>query len=234
MKPTSRIGLASLFLVGLIVSMFGCTNVDQTMVPVTSFQSTVLFVDLSNTGTNMAIAYDAVSAGTLNYGGHSSAYVSIPSGSRNMRFTYGSAIDTLHQSYTSEYQYTYFSIYEPANGDAARRYWLLGQTYTVGAAAPKDSALVRFVNVSSDTAAAFSSGLDFTFGSNAPGAVTFPGYTNYYKVRAGNSSYTVVADASGDTLMNNAALNGLQSTGRYSVVIYGNHASLQAMVLQEH
>lgn len=232
MKPTSRIGLASLFLVSLIVSMFGCTNVDQTIVPVTSYQSTVMFVDLANTGTSEGIAYDALPAGTLNYGGHSTAYVSIPSGSRNMKFTYGSTLDTLHQSYTSEYQYSYFSIFEPANGDIARTYLLAGQSYTVGAAAPSDTALVRFVNASSDTVAAFSSGLDFTFGNISATAVAYPGYTVYYKVKAGNSGYTVVADASGDTLTN--ASYNFVSTGRYSVVIYGNHATLQALVLQEH
>ncbi len=237
MKRTGRIGLASLFLVGLIVSMFGCTNVDQTNVPPTDYRSNVMFVDLSNTGTSMAITCDGNSVTSLNYG-QKSTYANLPAGSRKFRFTYGSNLDTLNQSLVSNYQYSYFSVFEPTNGDVARKYVLLGQSYIAASAGVKDTALVRFVNLSSDTVSTFSSGLDFTLGTGttaqSAAGIAFPGRTAYMKVPAGNSSYSAFADATGDTLVNNATLTGLQSYGRYSVVIYGNHANIQTLVLQEH
>ncbi len=238
MKRTGGIGLAGLFLVGLVVSMFGCTNVDQTFVPPTNYTSNVMFVDLANTGTDMSVMYDSTTVPSLSYGNHTSSYVVVPAGSRRMRFTYGSSVDTLHQSFTSEYQFTYFGVFEPQNGDASRTYVLAGQSYTSTAAGAKDSALVRFFNLSSDTVASFASGLDFALGTGASAqsasGVAYPRFTEYMQVPAGNSSYSVFADESGDTLVNNAALSGLQSQGRYSVVIYGNHANLKQLVLQEH
>lgn len=238
MKRTGGIGLAGLFLVGLVVSMFGCTNVDQTFVPLQNYTSNVMFVDLANTGTEMAVMYDSTSVPGLSYGNRTTAYVQVPSGSRRMKFTYGSSVDTLHQSFQSEYQFTYFSVFEPQNGDLARKYVLAGQTYTSSVAGAKDSALVRFFNLSSDTVASFGSGLDFQLGTGtsalSASGVVYPGWTAYMKVPAGNSSYSVFADESGDTLVNNAALSGLQSQGRYSVVVYGNHASLKQLVIQEH
>ncbi|MGB6064402.1 MAG: DUF4397 domain-containing protein, partial [Desulfomonilaceae bacterium] len=140
--------------------------------------------------------------------------------------------------FNSEYQFTYFSVFEPQNGDAARKYLLVGQTYTQSAAGVKDTALVRFFNLSSDTASDFSAGLDYELGAGASAqtvsGLTYPGWTTYLKVPAGNSSYSVFVDQTGDTLVNNSQLTGLQSLGRYSVVIYGNHANLKQLVIQEH
>lgn len=235
MKRTGRIGLTGFFVVGLIVTMFGCTNVDQTIVPPTDYHSTVMFVDLANTGTSMAIKYDQTAVGTLNFGNHSASYASIPSGTRRMSFTYGASLDTLNQGLSSNYQYSYFSIYEPLNGDVARKYVLAGQTYTFGAAGVKDTALVRFFNLSSDTVATFLTGFDFILADTLEtDGVGYPGWTSYMKVRAGNNHYTVLIDATGDTLSGNATLSNLASLGRYSVIIYGNNASIQTLVLTEH
>jgi len=57
----------------------------------------------------------------------------------------------------------------------------------------KDTALVRFINLSSDTASEFSGGMDFTLADTLGATgLTFEQYTPYLKVVAGNSSYQVL------------------------------------------
>ncbi len=241
MKHTARIGLAGLLLVGLVVSISGCLNVDQVNVPPTNYESGVLFVDLANTGTPMAVSYDNTSVGTVNFGQYSSLD-SLPSGSRRMKFVYGSAVDTLRQGFASMTQYTYFSVFDPANGDVARHYILAGQSYTFDSPGIKDTALVRFFNLSTDTVSDFSGGMDFTLGSASLGlgatGVAFGNGTGYMKIAAGNSSYEVFAtnaDTTGATpLIPTTTMSGLQSYGRYAVVVYGNHADIKSLVIQEH
>ncbi len=241
MKHTVGVGLIGFIMIGLTVSLSGCLNVDSADVPPTNYLSKVIYVDLANTGTSMAVSYDDISVASLNYGGHSTLDT-IPSGSRRMKFSYGAATDTLRQGFASMYQYTYFSIFDPANGDAGRTYLLAGVGYTRGSQGVKDTALVRFFNLSSDTVSDFSGGMDFTLGAASLGlgatGVAYENYTGYMKVPAGNSSYEVFAtnaDTTGGTpLIPTTSLNGLQSDGEYSVVVYGNHASIKSLVLQEH
>lgn len=238
MKHTVGIGLAGLLLAGLVLSLSGCLNVDSADVPPTNYTSNILFVDLANTGTGMAVSYDTTSVGTISYGGHSSL-VTLPAGSRKMKFTYGSAVDTTRQGFASMYQYTYFSVFEPANGDVARTYLLAGQSYAFASAGLKDTALVRFFNLSSDTVSGFSGGMDFTLADTLTASgIAFQNYTGYMKVVAGNSSYEVFAtnaDTTGGVpLVPKTTLSSLQAYGRYAVVVYGNHASIKSLVLQEH
>jgi len=114
MKHTARIGLTGLLLVGLVVEHIWVLNVDQVNVPPTNYESAVVYVDLANTGTPMTVSYDNTPVGTVNFGQYSSLD-SLPSGSRRMKFVYGSTVDTLRQAFASMYQYTYFSVFEPAN-----------------------------------------------------------------------------------------------------------------------
>jgi hypothetical protein len=240
MKRTGRIGLASLFFVGLVVSMFGCLNVNQTNVPVTNFTSNVMFVDLANTS-NMVATYDSGTvAASLAYGNHS-AYVIMPAGSRKMVFEYGTAAaDTFRRSFSPYGQYTYYSVFEPANGDVARTYVLTEQSYDfpTATAGVLDTALVRFSNLSSDTVASFADGLDFLLrGNSVATGVAFGGTTSYVEVPAGSSSYEVFAsdaDTTGGTPLVATTSVTLQSQGRYSIVVYGNHATIKNLVLQEH
>ena len=239
MKRTGRIGLAVFLFVGLVVSMFGCLNVDQPNVPPTNFTSNVKFVDLANTGTNMVATFDnGTSAATLTYG-NNSAYVTMPAGSRRMKFVYGATTDTLRQAFASYGQYTYFSVFDPANGDVARTYISFGQSYTFSSAGVVDTALVRFINLSTDTAFSFASGMDFMLGGKSVATgVAFGQVAGYFKVPAGNSNYEVFAtsaDTTGGTpLISTTTLSGLASQGRYSIVVYGNHASINKSVIQEH
>ncbi len=240
MKHTAKIGLTGILLVGLVVSISGCLNVNQTDVPPTDFRSNVVFVDLANTGTGMAVSYDSTSVGTLIYGGHSSL-VSIPSGSRLMHFNYGTTSDNLRRGFASSTQYTYFSVFEPANGDAQRFYLLAGQGYTFSVVGVKDSALVRFFNLSSDTVSDFSGGMDFILGAASLGlsasSIAFWHGTAYMQIPAGNSSFEVFATnthSGGAPLISSTPITGLQSEGRYAVVVYGNHSSIKSLVLQEH
>ncbi len=238
MKHTAGIGLTVLLLGSLVVSLSGCLNVDSADVPPTNYTSNVLFVDLANSGTAEAISYDTTSVGTLNYGGHSSL-ITLPSGSRRMKFVYGSAVDTTRQGFASMVQYTYFSIFEPANGDTARTYDLAGQSYTFSSAGVKDSAMVRIFNLSDDTASVLSGGMDFVLGGTMVSTgVTFEQNSGYITVPAGNSSYEVFATnadtTGGAPLVPTTTLSNLQSYGRYAVAVYGNHASMKSLVLQEH
>ncbi len=232
------IGLASIMIVILIVSLSGCTDVNQTNAPPTDYRSNVMFVNLSHVGSGMSISFDTThSLGTVAYA-QKSTYQNLPAGSRYFIFNYGAAADTLNRGFDADNQYTFFSVFEPANGDVSRHYELVGQGYTWASAGVKDSALVRFVNMSSDTISDFSSGLSFTLGPASLNLVAtgvqFGGSTSYMKVAAGNSSYMVVVEATGDTLIPSAQLSALQSYGRYSVVIYGNNTSIQTLVVQEH
>ncbi len=238
MKHTASIGLTGLLLVGLVVSISGCLNVDQANVPPTNYESRVVFVDLANTGTQMVVSYDGTSVGAVDYG-HYTGIDSLPSGSRRMKFVYGSVSDTLRQGFASMYQYTCFSVFDPANGDAARTYLLAGQSYTFASQGVKDTALVRFFNLSSDQGSELSGGMDFTLADTLGATgLTFEQYTNYMKVVAGSPSYDVFAtnaDTTGGTpLIPKTALSGLQGYGRYAVVVYGNSANIHWLLVPEN
>ncbi len=194
-----------------------------------------MFVDLANTGTNMVASYDGgISAATVTYGNHS-AYVTMPAGSRRMKFVYGATTDTMRQAFSSYGQYTYFSVFDPANGDVARTYLSEEQSYTFSSAGVPDTALIRFINLSTDTVSSFASGMDFMLaGKSVATGVTFGQAAGYFKVPAGNSNYEVFATSTGDTLVNTTTLSSLASQGRYSIVVYGNHASIKKSVIQEH
>ncbi len=227
----------------LVVGAFflgGCVEVNNPDLKPTDFRSSVRFVDFANLGSSMSVTYDkppvtAASATYLN----ASAYVDLPAGSRFWTFTYGSTQDTLRRALSPNYQYSYYSVYEPSTGATDRTYFLLAERnmYAGTVAYPAGHQVVRFLNLSSDTAATVSGGLTFhlMYGTTdtTSDALTF-GTSESFTAPASPAPKYMVVGAAGDTLVTPTAVGS--GAGAYTVVFVGSQAasSWQTKVLTEN
>lgn len=240
MKQTAMLKIT--IFVFAIVALFlgGCVDVNQPVLKPTDFRSTVRFVDLANLTSSMSVTYDKppVTAATATYL-NASAYIDMPAGTRFWTFAYGSTQDTMRQALVPNYQYSFFSVYEPSNGDVERTYILMAErnTYSGTVAYPSGSQVVRFLNLSTDSAATVSGGLTFhlMYGSTdtTTDALTF-GTGAIFTAPASPAPQYMVVGAAGDTLVTSRAVGS--AAGRYTVVFVGSQAasSWQTKVFTEN
>jgi hypothetical protein len=241
MKHSAMLKLAVVVLAVAALSLDGCVNVNDPVVTPTDLRSTVRFVNFTNMAgaTTMSVAIDKSTATTASAAFQSgSAYMDLPAGPRFWSFSYGSTTDTLRQALAANTQYTYYSEYEPTM-DASRTYLLVPErrTFTGTVPFPSGSQVVRFINLSSDTAATVSGGLTFHLMYGATDTTTtlaFGSASGYYQAALTGTPQYMVVGAAGDTLETATAVGA--AAGRYSVVFVGTQAasSWQVKVFQEN
>jgi hypothetical protein len=233
MKHSAMLKFTVLFLVVVAAFLGGCVEVNNPEVSPTDFRSTVRFVNFANvTGaTTMSVAIDKSTATTATATfQNGSAYMDVPAGPRFWSFSYGSTTDTLRQALTPYTQYTYYSEYEPTL-DASRTYLLVSErrTYAGTVPYPSGAQVVRFINLSSDTAATVSGGLTFTLihgasdgTSDTSATLGFGNVSVYYQAALSSAPQYMVVGAAGDTLKTATAVGA--AAGRYTVVFTGSQA----------
>ncbi len=247
MKQTAMLKFAIAAFIVCAFFLGGCVQVNDPVIKPTDFRSSVRFVDLANTGSSMAVTYDKppVTAGSATYL-NATAYLNLPAGSRFWTFAYGAAQDTFPYALTTNYQYSFYSVYEPSSGATARSYYIVPERnlYTNTVAYPAGKQVVRFINLSTDTAATVSGGLTFhlVYGSTdtTTNALTFGGTQSFTAPASASNSFRIMGAATDtlgnliDTLVPTTTIGA--NPGRYSVVFVGSQAnsSWQAKVLQEN
>lgn len=235
MKHIAMLKFTILFLVVVALFLGGCVEVNNPEVSPTDFRSSVRFVNFANvTGaTTMSVSIDHGTAVTATATfGNASAYMNLPAGPRFWSFSYGATNDTLNQPLSPNTEYTYYSVFEPTNGDATRNYVLVGDrvTYTGTVVYPSGTQLVRFINLSSDTAAAVSGGPTFTLThgasdgtSDTSATLAFGTFSPHFKAALSSSPQYSILGADGSTVLA-AATAVSASAGRYTVVFTGSQA----------
>jgi hypothetical protein len=231
MKHSAMLKFTVFVVVVAALLLGGCVNVTDPIVSTVDLRSTVRFVNFANVpgAATMSVAIDNSTSATASVAFQSSSsYIDLPAGARFWRFSYGATQDTLRRALTPNYQYTYYSVYEPQNGDVARTYVLATErnTYAGTATFAPGTQVVRFLNLSSDTAATVSGGLTFhlMFGTTDTSAtVSFGSATPYYQAALSSSPEYMVVGAAGDTLAGPTAVNA--AAGRYSIVFVGSQAA---------
>jgi hypothetical protein len=241
MKHSAMFKFAVIMSAVLALYLGGCVEVNNPDVRPTDLRSTVRFVNFANMPNSMAVILDrsAATTATVTFQ-NSSSYMDLPAGPRFWSFVYGGTTDTLHHALTPSTQYTYYSEYEPTNTDTVRTYVLVSERRTFSGAVPFPSGaqVVRFINLSSDTAATVLGGLTFHFmygtTDTTSDPLTFASASDYYQTPASNSPQFSIVGASGNTLVPATAVGA--AAGRYSVVFTGSQAasSWQAKVFQEN
>lgn len=243
MKIFRKFGLTIFWVIVLTFYIDGCVDVDNPNAQPVDLRTSVKFVNLTNIGTTMNVAVDGSSPFNVNYSSESS-YMNLPTGVRSFAFTYGSVLDTMHRALEPNAKCTFFSVYDASNGDASRAYILAFErhTYAGTVAFVSQSVLVRFINLSNDTAAA---NVTFTlqnahFPSDTVGqaardsltsGISFSGATPYLQTVLSTNPQFLVTSGFGATLGGPTSL----SEGRYTVVLFGSSAAstLQTKVLKE-
>lgn len=230
MKHSAMLKFTIFVVVVVALLLGGCVNVTDPVLSTQDFRSTVRFVNFANyAGASMSVSIDHSTATTATAAFQSaSSYYDLPAGSRFWSFSYGGTTDTLHQALTPNTQYTYYSEYEPTNGDQATSYVLVSErrTFTGTVPYPAGQQVVRFINLSSDTAATVIGGLEFDLmtadTSISATGLAFGAQTPYYTLPVSGSPQYMVVGAAGDTLM--TATSVAAAEGRYSVVFTGSQA----------
>lgn len=228
MKQSAMLKFTILVLGVVAFFLGGCVEVNNPVLKPTDLRSSVRFVNFANMpSSTMSVSIDKSTAvtATATYL-NASTYKDLPAGSRFWSFTYGSTTDTLRQALTANYQYTYYSVYEP--GDASRTYLLAAErnTYAGTFTYAPGTQVVRFLNLSSDTAATVSGGLTFhlMYGTKDTSAtIGYGASTDYFQAPLASSPKYMVVGAAGDTLVGATAVNA--AAGRYSVIFVGLQAS---------
>ena len=220
----------------------GCVKVNNPDVQPMDFRASVRFVNFADMPTNtMAVTIDksASTAATIAYQ-NGSSYLDLPAGARFFSFAYGATTDTLHQALTPYTQYTVYSEYEPKNGDQQRSYLLMSEraAFPTTVPFPANTDVVRFINLSSDTAATILGGLTFHlfYGGKdtASNPLGFGDASPYYQAPSSANPQFMVVGSVGDTLMTASELSTV--AGRFSVVFEGSKAasSWQAKIFREN
>jgi hypothetical protein len=241
MKHSAMLKFVVMLSAVLALYLVGCVEVNNPNITPINFQSSVRFVNLANTGNSMVVNVDKSGTATATVAFQAaSAYYSLPSGSRFFSFTYGATNDTLRTPLTPDYKYTYFSVFEPTNGDAARTYALVAErnTYTGTKAFPAGSQKVQFFNMSSDTTPTVSGGLTFhlmtaTWDTSNASALGFNSASPYWSAPTANSPQFMVVGSAGDTLIPATPVGA--GDGSFGVVFSGSKAanSWSAKVFKE-
>jgi hypothetical protein len=235
MRLSQKMWLAVLFCAAMSLYINGCIDVDNSAVSPVDIRSSVRFINLSNNGSAMDVKVDGSTVANIGYS-NASSYVDLPAGTRNFIFSFGAVADTFRAAIPNNYKSSYFSIFESAAGDTKRTYVLASerQTYAGLTAFTPGNLLVRFINLSEDTAAAVIGGVNFRLVSSAIDSTTdvlkFSKGSGYITVPVSSSPQFQVLGTDASTIIQSTAVSS--SEGRYTVVLYGCGA-VQAKVFQE-
>jgi hypothetical protein len=241
MKLFLKFGSAIVVCVTLAFYFNGCVKVDNPAAPSVDIRTSVKFVDLANNGLSMGVKVDGNSVGSFAFQNFS-GYVDLPAGERKFAFTYGSKSDTVKQAIAPDYKSSFFSIQQ--TGDTSRTYAIFYErvTYAGVATFVSKNVLVRFINLSSDTAATINSGVNFHLTGvkvdtlakdSSTAALGFLKASSYIQAPLTNTPKYYIVGAENDTLVSASAVS--LTEGRYSVVLYGSKtaSNLQSIILKE-
>jgi len=243
MKLFLKFGSAIVVCVALAFYFNGCVNVDNPAAPTADIRSTVRFVDLANNGASMVVSVDGNSVGAIAFPTFS-GYVDLPAGGRKIVCTYGSVNDTVSQAIAPNYKASLFSIQQ--TGDISRTYALYyeRETYSGVVKFVSGNVLVRFINLSSDTAATIKGGVKFhltgvnlntVVKDSSTAALVFLKAASYCQAPIANAPQYYIIGAAGNILVQASAATALSTEGRYSVVLYGSKTAnnLNSIILKE-
>jgi hypothetical protein len=242
MKHSAMLKFKILVPVVVALVLGGCVKVNNPDVTAVDYRSSVRFANFANTGSSMAVNLDKSATATATVAfQNGSTYADLPAGARFFSFAYGASIDTLHQALTPNTQYTLYSEYEATNGDAGRSYVWVAERRTFASTVPFPSGMqvVRFINLSSDTAATVAGGLTFHYmygtTDTTTNALAFGDASPYFQATASASQFLIVG-ALNDTLLSKTGTAIGATAGRYSVVFSGSKkaSSWQAKVFSEN
>jgi Domain of unknown function (DUF4397) len=236
MRLSQKMWLAVLCCAAMSLCINGCVDVDNSAVSTVDIRSSVRFINLSNNGSAMDVNVDGSTiANAVNYA-NASSYIDLPAGTRNFIFSFGAVADTFRAAIPNNYKSSYYSIFESAAGDTKRSYILASerQTYAGLTAFTAGNILVRFINLSEDTAAAVIGGVNFRLVSSSIDSTTdalkFSKGSGYIAAPVSSNPQFQVLGADASTIIQSTAVSS--SEGRYTVVLYGCGA-VQAKVFQE-
>jgi len=240
MGPSVLVKLSRVLTIGLIVGIAGCVNVNNTNVPVTNVQDPVTFVNLSGGTSAMSVQVNGSAVASGISFGSASAYANVPAGIEKYSFSYGGAPDTLAQRLDGQKVYTVVGVSDPSIGVTTRTYYFYSTRNTFDVTGVKDSILVRFVNMSLDTAATMLGGADFhlSIGSAsdstmAAGVLSTGSAGPFLVAASANPKYSILSSADGSSIVTATALNGTGGS-RYTVILYGSGANIKTLVLKEN
>jgi hypothetical protein len=241
MKLFLKFGSAIVVCVTLAFYFNGCVKIDNPTAPTADIRTSVKFVDLANNGSSMGVSVDGNSVGSFAFQNFSS-YIDLPAGGRKFAFTYGTTVDTLKQAIAPDYKSSLFSIQQ--TGDTSRTYAVFYErvTYSGVVKFVPQNVLVRFINLSSDTAATIKSGVifhltgvkvDTLVTDSSTAALVFLKASSYIQAPLTNAPMYYIVGAQKDTLVSASAVS--LTEGRYSVVLYGSKtaSNLQSIILKE-
>jgi hypothetical protein len=230
----------------LILYVGGCVDVNNADVSTVDLRSSVKFINLSTVGSGINVSVDNNGViNSLTYATNST-YQDIASGTRFFSVSYTGVpaiLDTFRFALTPNYKFTYFVVCDPTGGDSTRSYLLYPerQTFNGTVVTVTDSLLVRFINLSNDTAASVTGGVKLhvtykltdttSMDTSAASLLAFKGSTPYYQ--APLSAKYFVEGTDGSILADSVAISSTQ--GRFSVVSYGflSAGKLKTIVLKE-
>ncbi len=221
MKSKFTICLSMALLFAYLISGSGCINIDNPVVQPVDYRSSAKFINLRS-GATVGISVDGTQKVSSLGFGDASQYFDLPAGSRVFVFDYGQGRDTLRRSLDSERKYSIFYV-DGSNVLFAAERNLFDEAF------PGGKALVRFLNLSPDLTASKVivnfAGRDSVFSN-----IAFKGGTPYLEISSFPVKYTVISGS--DTLVK-AWDSGINSAGRYSVVVFGPKANLQKKFFKE-
>ncbi|HEY6951188.1 MAG TPA: DUF4397 domain-containing protein [Bacteroidota bacterium] len=241
MKHSAMLKFAVMMFAVLALYLGGCVDVNNPDVQAVDYRASLKFVNFANMGNPMVVTIDkaATTAASVTYQ-NASTYLNLPAGTRFFSFAYGTTVDTLRKALTPNYKYTMFGVNDLSlPGDTVRTYILSSERASAAPAFVAGSQIVRFYNLSMDTAATVSGGLTFhlltaTSDTSNDTPLVFPGVSKYYyPAKTAQSPQFMIVGAAGDTLVQPTTVGS--GDGRFGVVFTGSQtaSSWSAKVFKE-
>jgi hypothetical protein len=232
MKLFLKFGLTLLLSIVLTFYIIGCVETDNPAISTVDQRTNVKFVNLSNLGASMNVNVDGNSVAAVSYGAASS-YLDLAAGTRTFVFAYSTKTDTVQRALDPNAKFSVFCVYEPLNGDLVRTYYfsMERQTYSGTVTYIPQKVLVRFLNLTNDTAA---TNVNVVLSDTSDHTATIPsgGNTTYIQSDLSANPSFVINGRFNNTLVTKTDLS---AEGRYAVVLSGNKLanSLHATVFKE-
>lgn len=234
MKLFLKFGLAILWSIVLTFYIVGCLDVNNANVSPIDLRATVKFVNFAHFGSSMTVTVNKTFAATVNYDSLST-YLDLPAGTDSLFFRYSATTDTLVRALDPDKKCTIYSVFDSTNGDTARAYIVEYERQTYGGSVRfvPDSVLVRFLNLTRDTAYTGPTGIEFhvltgptadsVAHDTSRSAVTFAGATPYYQASISKfPRYMIISDR-GDVLTPSTPIPSAE--GRYAIVLSGSSSA---------
>jgi hypothetical protein len=241
MKLFLKFGSAVVVCVTLAFYFNGCVKIDNPAAPPVDIRSTVKFINLANNGSQMNVKVDGNSVASVSFT-NASSYIDVPSGGRNFVFTYGPKVDAVSQVVAAYYKVSYFAIQQAGDTGVTYALYYERNTYSgVVTFIPQDI-LVRFINLSSDTAGTIKSGVSFhltgaqqdtSTQDTVTAALAYLKSSTYYQAPLSKAPKYSIIGANNDILVGATAVS--LTEGRFTVVLYGSKTAntLQSIIFKE-